>query len=65
MLVLAKAMDRDAVAGGGEPAVEPPGAAIDAVDLGVEADVGARLHHLLGAEPAAIAPGAAQIRAQA
>src|SRR5262249_20784197 len=64
LLRLAEAVDGDRVAVAGEPAVEPPRLALPPIDLRIEADVGACLHHLLAAEPAAEAPGAAGIRPQ-
>src|SRR5215467_5688509 len=64
LLRRAEARDGDTVAQAREPAREPPRLALYAIHLRVEANVVARLHHLLAAEPAAEAPGAAGIRPQ-
>src|SRR5215831_5147011 len=52
-------MDRDRIAGSAKPAFEAPRLALHPIHLRVEAKVVARLHHLLAAEPAAEAAGAA------
>src|SRR5262245_40699367 len=57
-------VDRDRIAGTAEPAFEAPRLALHPIHLRVETKVVARLHHLLAAEPAAEAPGAARVRPQ-
>ena len=58
-------MHRDGVARAGQSAVQSPRLAACPLHQRAEADRVARLHHLLGAEPAAIAAGAAGVRPQA
>jgi len=55
-------VDRDRIAGTAEPALEAPRLALHPIHLRVETKVVARLHHLLAAEPAAEAAGAAGVR---
>jgi len=57
-------VDRDRIAGTAEPALEAPRLALHSIHLRVETKVVARLHHLLAAEPAAEAAGAAGVRPQ-
>src|SRR5262249_40314960 len=63
LLRRAKTVDSDRIACGAEPAVEAPRLALHPIHLRVEANVVARLHHLLAAEPTAEAAGAARVRA--
>src|SRR5205814_8246990 len=62
--LVASHAQRDLVARARTAAREPPRPAVHAIDLHVEVDVRARLHHLLRAEAAAVAPGTARIVAQ-
>src|SRR5262245_16832292 len=57
-------VDRDRIAGTAEPAFEAPRLALHPIHLRVETKVVARLYHLLAAEPAAEAAGAARVRPQ-
>ncbi len=57
-------MNRHLIAVRGQPAKQPPGAVLNALNLRVEHRVGKHPHHLLGAEPAAVLTRAARILAQ-
>src|SRR5262245_65757304 len=57
-------MDRDRIAGVAGPVSQARLLALDPSHLRVEAQVVARLHHLLAAGPAAEAAGAARVRPQ-
>src|SRR5579875_3615452 len=64
LLGLAVPVQRDRIAQTRVAAVETPRLALHAIHLRREADVVERLHHLLGAETAAMAAGAAGVRPQ-